>query len=111
MWRSLYIGTPGNSLVAEIFTNDFKVITVKYDSLKKHGNDGFKHVTVTEYTTRMKTCVDCEHFTKTQSCGLCGCHMPVKARWRTTQCADNPPKWLATNGSKREEGTDTGPSD
>lgn len=32
MWRSLYIGTPGNSLVAEIFTNDFKVITVKYDS-------------------------------------------------------------------------------
>ena len=59
------------------------------EALKKHGNDGWK----------------------TQSCGLCGCHMPVKARWRTTQCADNPPKWLATNGSKRKEGADTDPSD
>lgn len=32
MWRSLYIGTPGNSLVAEIFTNNFKVITINYNS-------------------------------------------------------------------------------
>ena len=32
MWRSLYIGAPENSLMVEVFTNDFKVITVKYDS-------------------------------------------------------------------------------
>ena len=32
MWRSLYIGTPGNSLMVEVFTNDFKVITVQYNS-------------------------------------------------------------------------------
>tara|TARA_R110000868_G_scaffold103404_1_gene284749 strand:+ start:147 stop:428 length:282 start_codon:yes stop_codon:yes gene_type:complete len=88
-----------------------KMIWEFAEALKKHGNDGFKHVTVTDYTIRMQTCVNCEHFTKTQSCGLCGCHMPVKARWRTTQCADNPPKWLATNGSKREEGANTDPSD
>jgi len=32
MWRSLYIGTPGDSLVAEVYTNDFKVITVNYNA-------------------------------------------------------------------------------
>ena len=32
MWRSLYIGAPGNSFVAEIFTNNFKVITINYNS-------------------------------------------------------------------------------
>ncbi len=32
MWRSLYIGTPGDSLVAEVYTNDFKVITINYSS-------------------------------------------------------------------------------
>ncbi len=32
MWRSLYIGAPENSLMVEIFTNDFKVITIQYNS-------------------------------------------------------------------------------
>jgi len=46
-----------------------------------------------EYTHRMDICISCEHYTEKQSCGICGCHMPVKAGWKTTECADNPKKW------------------
>ena len=80
------------------------------EALKEHGNDGFKAVTVAQYADRMSKCTSCEHFTERKSCGLCGCNMPVKARWRTSICADNPPRWVNTNG-KGKEGTDTTPSD
>jgi len=81
------------------------------EALKKHGNDGFKNVSVTEYTDRMSKCTSCEHLRETRSCNLCGCYMPVKARWRTSICPDNPPKWLNSEKNGREEKADTASSD
>ena len=36
------------------------------EALKKHGNDGFKAVTVAQYADRMSKCSSCEHFTERQ---------------------------------------------
>ena len=88
-----------------------KMIWEFAEALKKHGNDGFKNVTVTEYAERMSICTSCKHFTKTHACGLCGCHMPVKARWRSSICPDNPPKWVNKQNGERKEGADTDNSD
>ncbi len=46
-----------------------------------------------EYHERMSICMSCEHFTEKQSCGICGCRMPVKAGWKTSECADTPKRW------------------
>lgn len=46
-----------------------------------------------EFEERMSICKSCEHLTEEDKCGLCGCFMPVKAGWKTTECADNPKKW------------------
>jgi hypothetical protein len=56
-----------------------------------------------EYEERIAICVSCEHFTKNRSCGLCGCHMPVKAGWKTSECADNPKRWNKIVLNKEEE--------
>jgi len=56
-----------------------------------------------EYEERISICVSCEHFTENKSCGLCGCHMPVKAGWKTSECADNPKRWNKLVLTKEEE--------
>jgi len=48
------------------------------------------------YDERIKICRSCEHLQKklgVETCKLCGCVMPLKARFRATSCPDNPPKW------------------
>ena len=81
------------------------------EALKKHGDDGFKTVTVAQYAARMNICSTCIHFTKNRACALCGCTMPMKARWRTSVCPHDPPKWVNVTNGKRKEGTDTVTSD
>tara|TARA_R100001082_G_scaffold108847_1_gene84805 strand:+ start:2309 stop:2659 length:351 start_codon:yes stop_codon:yes gene_type:complete len=56
-----------------------------------------------QYEERMSICVDCEHYTSAHKCGLCGCYMPVKAKWKTTKCAATPPKWEALVGEDEIE--------
>ena len=46
-----------------------------------------------EYQERMSICMSCEHFTEKQTCGICGCRMPVKAGWKTSECPDTPKRW------------------
>jgi len=49
-----------------------------------------------QYKERITLCVECPEFKPaTKSCGLCGCHMPVKAKWKTASCPATPPKWDA----------------
>lgn len=51
-----------------------------------------------EFEERMTICKSCENLTEEDKCGLCGCFMPVKAGWKTTECADNPKRWHALVG-------------
>jgi len=53
-------------------------------------------VTDEVYEERIKICRSCEHLQKklnVETCKLCGCIMPLKARFRNVRCPDNPPKW------------------
>jgi len=52
------------------------------------------------YTKRMKACYDCEHITENIKCGICGCHMEMKAKWGTASCPDTPPRWKVDHGKK-----------
>jgi hypothetical protein len=51
-----------------------------------------------EFKTRMNLCRACPNLTEKDTCGLCGCYMPVKAGWKTTECPDNPKKWYKLIG-------------
>jgi len=47
-----------------------------------------------DYQDRVDACFNCEHFLdKLNRCGLCGCLVEYKARWKTTKCPDDPPRW------------------
>tara|TARA_R110002012_G_scaffold1863_11_gene9030 strand:- start:10196 stop:10585 length:390 start_codon:yes stop_codon:yes gene_type:complete len=46
-----------------------------------------------EFKERMDICRACPELTDEDKCGLCGCYMPVKAGWKTTECADDPRRW------------------
>jgi hypothetical protein len=81
------------------------------EALKKHGNDGFKNVSVSKYAERIGMCTKCPNFSERQTCNLCGCYMPVKARWRTSVCPDNPPRWVNVKTNGGEEKADTATSD
>jgi len=73
------------------------------NELVKHVKNKAKTVTPTEYKKRMELCFECPFFAKgPERCTLCGCHMPTKGKWQTTQCADNKnPKWERLDGVKR----------
>jgi|6_EtaG_2_1085325.scaffolds.fasta_scaffold136937_2 hypothetical protein len=55
--------------------------------------EGAPICTEEQYEERMSLCIECEHYKQNSSCNLCGCHMPVKAKWQTSKCPDDPPKW------------------
>ena len=46
-----------------------------------------------EFEARMNTCRACPEVTDEDKCGICGCYMPVKAGWKTTECPADPKKW------------------
>jgi hypothetical protein len=54
---------------------------------------GQEPVTAEEHTRRLNICFTCPHYTEEGKCSLCGCPMITKSSWRSTKCADNPPKW------------------
>ena len=59
----------------------------------EHVKGGMKTVDVITYKKRMKSCLDCESYTESGQCGLCGCFMEVKAKWSSSSCPKNPPEW------------------
>jgi hypothetical protein len=63
--------------------------------------------------TRWQICLECEHLDHTGKgcvipgtqpcCKLCGCSMKFKLRSMASECADNPPRWIALMDEKEEE--------
>lgn len=52
------------------------------------------NVSEQDYQDRLDTCFKCEHFLeKLNRCGKCGCLVEFKAKWKTTKCPDDPPRW------------------
>jgi hypothetical protein len=40
---------------------------------------------------RLATCMACEHLQEDLTCGVCGCYVKVKTKWRTEECPEG--KW------------------
>jgi len=56
--------------------------------------EGMPNVSEQDYQDRLDTCFKCEHFLeKLNRCGKCGCLVEFKAKWKTTKCPDDPPRW------------------
>tara|TARA_R110002020_G_scaffold78287_3_gene196974 strand:+ start:200 stop:511 length:312 start_codon:yes stop_codon:yes gene_type:complete len=55
---------------------------------------GAPNVSREDYVDRLDSCNNCEHLKKEHMrCGLCGCLLQHKARWKTTDCPDKPSRW------------------
>jgi len=62
--------------------------------LKEYIKQGAPNVTTEDYVARLQACDSCEHILKPQMrCGLCGCLLEHKAKWKTTTCPDKPTRW------------------
>lgn len=60
----------------------------------EHIVGGAKNVSEEEFERRMGVCNSCIHLVKEKDkdiCGICGCYMNVKAKWKTAECPKN--KW------------------
>jgi hypothetical protein len=57
-----------------------------------HVLNGAQNVSREEYLRRAMVCDSCVHFVKKDNiCGVCGCYMDVKAKWKVSDCPKN--KW------------------
>ena len=64
----------------------------------KYIAEGAPNVTPDDYLGRLTECKKCPHLKmKHMRCGLCGCLIEHKAKWKTAECPDNPPKWKKQN--------------
>tara|TARA_R100000781_G_scaffold67245_1_gene42414 strand:+ start:202 stop:564 length:363 start_codon:yes stop_codon:yes gene_type:complete len=92
--------------------NLFNMISSFARDLKTYVENGAPNVTTEDYIERLDACDKCEHVKKPQMrCGLCGCLLEHKAKWKTTKCPDNPSRWKTQiiNG-KRQESNNTNSS-
>ena len=75
---------PSFATMAKNFAND----------LTKYIKEGAPNVSPSSYEARLDACKSCPSLLeKTMRCGLCGCLIEHKAKWKTTTCPANPPKW------------------
>tara|TARA_R100000541_G_scaffold57056_1_gene66882 strand:+ start:1113 stop:1421 length:309 start_codon:yes stop_codon:yes gene_type:complete len=74
--------------------NLFNMISSFARELKTYIAQGAPNVTTEDYVQRLEACNNCEHLIKEKMrCGLCGCLLEHKAKWKTTTCPDKPTRW------------------
>jgi hypothetical protein len=62
--------------------------------LVEYVKKGAPNVSPEDYAARLDVCTKCPHIkTQYMRCGLCGCMIEHKAKWKTTACPDNPERW------------------
>tara|TARA_R110000751_G_scaffold143209_1_gene246562 strand:+ start:101 stop:433 length:333 start_codon:yes stop_codon:yes gene_type:complete len=72
----------------------FKMIKTFSKDLTKYIKEGAPNVSPLEYAERLDACKVCPHLkTSIMRCGLCGCLLEHKAKWKTTDCPDKPSRW------------------
>jgi hypothetical protein len=92
--------------------NIFNMISSFARELKTYIAEGAPNVTTEDYVQRLEACNSCEHLIKEKMrCGLCGCLLEHKAKWKTTTCPDKPTKWKEQIlDGERQEGDNTNDS-
>ena len=84
----------------------FTMVSTFAKELKNYIANGAPNVSTEDYIERLEACNNCEHLIKTtMRCGLCGCLLEHKAKWKTTTCPIN--KWKAQDNGKVKKGDST----
>lgn len=64
------------------------------ESTTDHIISGMRNVDNETYKERLDICKNCPFFIASEfRCSKCGCYMKIKAKWETSICPDNPPRW------------------
>ena len=72
-------------------------------SLAEYLAKGAPNVTTVQYLERLDICNNCPKLIrKSMRCGQCGCLLEHKAKWKTTTCPDDPPRWPSVIGEGEE---------
>ena len=88
----------------------FNMISSFARDLKEYVKQGAPNVTTEDYIERLEECNRCEHLIRDKMrCGLCGCLLEHKAKWKTTKCPDLRWKTQILDG-ERQEGDNTNAS-
>jgi hypothetical protein len=92
--------------------NLFNMISSFARELKTYIAEGAPNVTTEDYVQRLEACDSCEHLIREKMrCGLCGCLLEHKAKWKTTTCPDKPTRWKEQIlDGERQEGDNTNAS-
>ena len=92
--------------------NIFNMISSFARELKTYIAEGAPNVTTEDYVERLEACDSCEHLIREKMrCGLCGCLLEHKAKWKTTTCPDKPTRWKEQIlDGERQEGDNTNAS-
>ena len=81
--------------------NIFQMLRTFTKELTKYVASGQPHVTAEQYADRLDTCTKCPLLNeKLMRCKVCGCLLEHKAKWATTVCPDNPPRWKDITNDK-----------
>ena len=71
--------------------------------LAEYIKNGAPNVSNKQYQERLEACSTCPHLIEeSMRCGLCGCMLEHKAKWKTTTCPDKPSRWKAIFLSEKE---------
>jgi hypothetical protein len=65
--------------------NSSNAIITFSKAITKYIKSGFKNVTRDKYKDRLLTCDSCEK-RKGLRCGVCGCFITTKAKWKSEEC-------------------------
>jgi len=72
----------------------FQMLRTFSKEVVKYVASGAQNVTAEDYADRLDSCNKCPHIKKERMrCGLCGCLVEHKAKWKTTVCPDKPMRW------------------
>tara|TARA_R110000824_G_scaffold20142_4_gene76445 strand:- start:5210 stop:5506 length:297 start_codon:yes stop_codon:yes gene_type:complete len=73
------------------------------EALTHIANKG-KNISSEDYADRIDQCNSCPNLIKkNMRCKLCGCLVQFKAKWETTTCPDQPPRWKPQKIALNEE--------
>ena len=78
------------------YPNFFNMMKNFSSEVIKFAKGGFKYVSPEDYEERLDACFKCPNVRNPGfRCGLCGCNMELKAKWKTSECPDVPARWKA----------------
>ena len=82
----------------------FEMLKSFSGELVEYIKKGAPNVSPEDYADRLGICKKCPHIkVKQMRCGLCGCLIQHKAKWKTTTCPDTPERWAVQENISNEK--------